>query len=257
MGRDTGHWDPKIRPIDNPPWQMVFLLRATSRLPGHWAVSGDVPLYGIYGAGGCGRGVIPVADELLARRSDSYQLVFIVDDPRVREINGRRVVSLDEFAEIPASSRNVSIAVADPGDRRRLDARCREKSLGFFSVVALSTVLMDDVNLGEGAILSPFVTLTSNIRVGRHFHANLYSYVEHDCRIGDFVTFAPSVRCNGNIIIEDGAYLGSGCMIRQGNNDDPLVIGEGAVVGMGAVVTKSVPAGTTVVGNPARPLDAR
>ena len=41
-------------------------------------------------------------------------------------------------------------------------------------------------------------------------------------------------------------------MIRQGSPDSPLVIGAGAVVGMGAVVTKSVPAGAVVIGNPAR-----
>jgi sugar O-acyltransferase (sialic acid O-acetyltransferase NeuD family) len=114
---------------------------------------------------------------------------------------------------------------------------------------------MDDVQLGEGAILSPFVTLTSNIRIGRHFHANLYSYVEHDCKIGDFVTLAPGVKCNGNVVIEDHAYIGAGAVIKQGKPGAPLVIGRGAVVGMGAVVTKSVPAGTTVVGNPARAMD--
>ena len=41
-------------------------------------------------------------------------------------------------------------------------------------------------------------------------------------------------------------------MIKQGTPDQPLVIGKEAIVGMGAVVTKSVPAGATVVGNPAR-----
>ena len=46
--------------------------------------------------------------------------------------------------------------------------------------------------------------------------------------------------------------IGAGAMIKQGTPDQPLVIGVGAIVGMGAVVTKSVPAGATVVGNPAR-----
>ena len=93
------------------------------------------------------------------------------------------------------------------------------------------------------------------MRIGKSFHANIYSYVAHDCRIGDFVTFAPKVCCNGNVHIEDHAYIGTGAIIRQGTPERPLVIGEGAVVGMGAVVTRDVPAGVTVVGNPARPLE--
>ena len=70
--------------------------------------------------------------------------------------------------------------------------------------------------------------------------------------IGDFVTFAPGVKCNGNIHIQDHVYIGAGAVIKQGKPDQPLVIGAGAIVGMGAVVTKSVPPGATVVGNPAR-----
>jgi acetyltransferase-like isoleucine patch superfamily enzyme len=124
-------------------------------------------------------------------------------------------------------------------------------------VKAANVVVMDDVQIGPGAVLCPFVTLTSNIRIGQQFHANLYSYVEHDCVIGDFVTFAPGVQCNGNVVVEDHAYIGAGAMLRQGKPGEPLVIGRGALVGMGAVVTRSVTPGTTVVGNPARIMPLR
>ncbi|MBP6191585.1 MAG: acetyltransferase, partial [Acinetobacter sp.] len=120
-----------------------------------------------------------------------------------------------------------------------------------------NVVLMDQLELDEGSALSPFVTIGSNVRIGKCFQANLYSYVEHDCVIGDFVTFAPGVKCNGNIHIEDHVYIGAGAVIKQGTPAQPLVIGRGAVVGMGAVVTKSVPAGVTVVGNPARILTSK
>jgi acetyltransferase-like isoleucine patch superfamily enzyme len=63
--------------------------------------------------------------------------------------------------------------------------------------------------------------------------------------------------CAGNVVIHDHAYIGGGALIRQGKPGEPLVIGAGAVIGMGAVVTKNVPPGVTVVGNPARPLVKR
>jgi sugar O-acyltransferase (sialic acid O-acetyltransferase NeuD family) len=138
--------------------------------------------------------------------------------------------------------------------RRALAGRCEADGIEFIEVRAANVIQLDSVEIGVGAILCPFVTLTSNVRIGRHFHCNLYSYVAHDCVIGDFVTFAPGVKCNGNVVIEDDVYVGTGAVIKQGRPDAPLVIGKGAVVGMGAVVTRSVPPGATVVGNPARPM---
>lgn len=214
------------------------------------------PLFGIYGAGGCARGIMPLARELLQGKADtSEDLVFIDDAPsRPSHINKQRVLSYREFCQHSAKVKFAAIAIANGTIRARLAQSLHVDGIKSWTIKASNMVLMDAIELGEGALLSPFVTLTSNIRIGRHFHANLYSYVEHDCVIGDFVTFAPAVKCNGNIVIEDFAYIGTGAIIRQGEPGKPLVIGRGAVVGMGAVVTKDVPASTTVVGNPARPL---
>jgi len=212
-------------------------------------------LYAVYGASGCGRGIMPLAREQLSRQGVSLDDLVFIDDGEIRRVvNGQRVLSYADFVAVPATERRVVLAIADSVVRERLAARCAADGVLPWAVAAANVVVMDDVRLGEGAVLSPFVTLTANIRIGRHFHANLYSYVEHDCVIGDFVTFAPGVRCNGNVVIEDLAYIGAGALIKQGKPGQPLVIGRGAVVGMGAVVTKSVPAGATVVGNPARIL---
>jgi sugar O-acyltransferase (sialic acid O-acetyltransferase NeuD family) len=213
-------------------------------------------LFAVYGANGCGRGIMPLARIMLARERSgaAFELVFVDDAPQAAMINGHRVLSYQQFVAAETIEKHVCIAIANSSIREKLSVRCAMDNISTFSVFAENIVLMDDVQIGEGCVLSPFVTLTSNIKIGRQFQANLYSYVEHDCVIGDFVTFAPAVKCNGNVVIEDHAYIGAGAVLRQGKPGEPLVIGQGAVVGMGAVVTKSVPAGMTVVGNPARPL---
>lgn len=212
-------------------------------------------LFGIYGASGCGRGIMPIA---AAAQQDDDTAVFIDDRLQGTRVNGHEVVSFETFCSgdrfSSYESRMAVIAIADPKIRRELATRCRDADIGAFDVVAPSAIRMDDVIVGPGALISPFVVMTSNIRIGCHFHANIQSYVEHDCVIGDYVTFAPGVRCNGNVHIADGAYIGSGAIIRQGTPRKPLTIGRGAIVGMGAVVLNDVPDGAVMVGNPARPI---
>jgi sugar O-acyltransferase (sialic acid O-acetyltransferase NeuD family) len=212
-----------------------------------------LPLFGVYGASGCGRGVMPLARDQLAVRGISVErLVFVDDCAPSSSLNGHRVLSYEEFLELGAGSKYLVIAIANGLVRSSLADRCALDGIEPWTVKAANVVVMDEVQMGQGAVLSPFVTVTSNVRIGKHFHANLYSYVEHDCIIGDFVTFAPGAKCNGNVVIEDYAYIGSGAVIKQGKPGQPLIIGRGAVIGMGAVVTRHVPPGVTVVGNPAR-----
>ena len=122
-------------------------------------------LFGIYGAGGCGRGIMPLAREQLADEAGN-ELVFVDDGAAGSTVNGHRVLSFEDFVAVPDAERHVALAVAGSRLREQLAKACAAAGVGFFDVWAKSAVRMDDVEIGEGALISPFVTLTSNIRIG-------------------------------------------------------------------------------------------
>ena len=102
----------------------------------------------------------------------------------------------------------------------------------------------------DGTVLFEGSKVSYSARLGEHVHILYGAVVSHGCQVGDFVTICANAVLNGEVVVESGAFIGSGAQIRHGG----ITIGRNAIVGMGAVVVDDVPDDTKVVGNPAKAL---
>jgi bifunctional UDP-N-acetylglucosamine pyrophosphorylase/glucosamine-1-phosphate N-acetyltransferase len=132
-----------------------------------------------------------------------------------------------------------------------------------------------DAVVGDGSDCGPFSKLRPGTTVGEEVHIGSFaelvrsrvgrsSKVPHvsylgDATVGEGVNIgAGTITANFDgqkknpTVIEDGAFIGVDTMLRA-----PVRVGKGARTGAGAVVTRDVPAGKTVVGMPARVLKPR
>jgi UDP-2-acetamido-3-amino-2,3-dideoxy-glucuronate N-acetyltransferase len=141
-------------------------------------------------------------------------------------------------------------------------------------------VIADDAQIGEGTRIGNFVLIRDDVVIGRECVIGSYVDIEGVVRIGNFVSLQSGCYLTRGVIIEDSVFcgprlvtlndkrichrresltfdrkaprilraarVGGGCVLCPG-----VTIGENAFVGAGSVVTRDVPDGMMVFGNPA------
>lgn len=211
----------------------------------------------IFGAGGFGREVASWAGRAQWRGEGFEVAAFIDDNAPAAELNGRPVLTL-EAAAARHPGAYVIATVGDPRLRERLIRKALDAGLVATAPLIHPNVEYDHdyVSFGEGVVVCAGSILTVNLAVEAHAQINLDCSVGHDAIIGAYSTLSPGVHISGNVTLEPYTFMGTGAVTVNGLPGKPLVIGEGAVVGAGAVVTKHVPGGVTVTGVPAKPRQA-
>ena len=117
--------------------------------------------------------------------------------------------------------------------------------------------------IGKETTIGPFVEIQSDVEIGENCSIQSHSFICSDVHMGNDVFIGHGVMFTNDrypkshnpdwvcepTFVEDSVSIGTGAIVLPG-----VVLGKGCIIGAGAVVTKDVPPGTTVIGIPAEQI---
>jgi sugar O-acyltransferase (sialic acid O-acetyltransferase NeuD family) len=209
----------------------------------------------VVGAGGFGREVKWLISEINAD-SQAYEFLgFVVSDLAKLGDHDSKDEVLGDYGWLKANRGKVdclAMGIGTPAVRLKV----AEDLKGPFPELKWPVLVHPSVRfrrqccqLGEGVLLCAGVIGTVNLRLERFALVNLACTLGHEAVIGEGSVLNPNVNISGGVKIRRGVYIGTGAQVLQ-----YITVGDGATIGAGAVVTKDVPPGVTVVGIPAKPV---
>lgn len=168
--------------------------------------------------------------------------------PNVPLVGGRR--ELNKWLRDAQDPHDIYALVAIGGnrghDRLQLQEFLANHGLRTEALVHPRAFVADDARIGRGSQILAMAVVAADVTLGAACIVNHKASIDHECRVDDGVHLAPGATLCGCVTIEPFAMIGAGAVVLP-----RLRIGRGSIVGAGAVVTRDVPDGVVVAGNPA------
>jgi sugar O-acyltransferase (sialic acid O-acetyltransferase NeuD family) len=206
----------------------------------------------IFGTSGFSREVLDICVDI-----GIEEIVFLVSDDATKEYFGHETFSEEKILKLQKNGFSFIVGIGDNKIRKNIYSKY--PTLKYVNVIHSAASFGDKqktkMEIKQGNVATAGVRMTNNIQIGSFGIFNLNCTVGHDCIFEDFVNIAPSANISGNVIVCEGAYIGTNATILQGKSiTEKIRIGRYATVGAGAVVTKNVQDFSVVIGVPAREI---
>jgi len=198
----------------------------------------------IIGAGGHGQ----VVADIFRTLCPAGDLGFLDDDRRHHGLSYVETPVIGGVNRVHDVAHDaVVVALGDNAVRARVFATLAAAGEQFATAMHPRSIVARDVEIGDGSMISAGAIVNTGSTIGRNVIVNTGATVDHHTVVGDHVHIAPGVHMGGDVRIGEGALVGIGAVVLP-----RVTIGAWSTVGAGAVVTRDVLPGTTVIGIPAR-----
>ena len=195
----------------------------------------------IIGASGHGK---VIAD--IAGKNGYEEIVFLDDNPELKECAGFRVVGTSEDVD-KYSDYDIIVAIGNASIRKKIHKQVGEYRLT--TLIHPQSVISRRVTIGKGTVVMAGAIINSDTKIGEGCIINTGASVDHDCNIGDFVHVSVGAHVAGTVTVEDSTWIGAGATV----SNNVAICGE-CMIGAGAVVVKNIKESGTYVGSPAEKI---
>lgn len=200
----------------------------------------------IYGAGGLGREIYELIDEV-----NKYNILGFLDDVIINNKVSVNIPILGgiEFLHNIEYPIGVVFAIADVYVKQNIYKKILQINKGHYFpiVIAKNSYVSKRAMLSEGTIVGRYCSVSTSVQLGKLVFLNTKCDIGHDSIIGDFCSLMPSVNVSGNVSVGQRTLIGVQSAILQ-----RIKIGSDVTVGMGSKVMTDVPDNCTVMGYPAK-----
>ncbi len=204
-------------------------------------------ILGIYGSGGLGREIYEIAIRRNAISSLWNQIVFIDDSfGDGEDYFGTKRIQFDSLKSHKNEYECV-IAVGEPSLREKLYQKLTDEDIKLTCLIDPTATVSPTAKISNGTIICEHSTIHTGVELGHNILIQPCCVIGHDIKVGNHTVLSAFCSPGGQTVFGERVYVGM-----QASIIELLTIGDDAIVGMGSAVFRDVPAGSTVIGNPAR-----